>query len=257
MTIYIDLVIFINFMFDFDLLLSLNMLLKRRTKIWKIVIGSLIGSLSLLTLFLNLNSLMLFIFKFLISVVMILVTFKNNSRQEFIDNMVYLYLLSIILGGTLYLLNDHFSYKSSGLIFINKDYNINLIIILIITPLLLIGYNIQLKKFQLNYSKYYKLDILLSGKIINLTAFLDTGNKLIDPITKKPIIIINQNVLSDNYHYFFVPYTTINGSSILKCIKPDYIVIDNKVIKNVLVGISEQPIKIPGVDCILNERIFV
>ena len=258
MTIYIDLIIFINLMFDFNLLLALNLLLKRRKKLKRIFLGSLIGSLSTFLLFISLNNFTLFLFKILISIIMIFATFGKTDLKTFKDNLTYLYLLSVILGGSIYLLNNHFGYKNLGLIFISNDYSLNLIIILIITPILLSIYVYELKRLKSNYSKYYQVDILLNGNVFKLTAFLDTGNKLKDPITNKPIILVEQNEIPlENSPFIYVPYNALNTHKLLKCIKPDYIVLDNKIIKNVLIGISENKFNIPGITCILNERILL
>lgn len=258
MTIYIDLVLFINFAIDFNLLIALNLLLKRRKKIKRIVLGSLFGSLSIFLLFLSLNSLTLFLFKIIISIFMILITFGYKDFQTFKDNLTYLYILSIILGGGLYLINNQLGYKNSGLLFISEDYSINLILILILTPTLLYYYVKESKKLKLNYSKYYQVDIILESSLINLTAFLDTGNKLICPITKKPIILVEKNLIKEpNLKIMYVPYNSLNNHNILKCIKPKYILINGEKVKNVLIGLSEDKFNIPGVNCILNERVLL
>ena len=250
MTIYIDLVIFINFLIDFNLLLALNILLKRRKKIKNILIGSFLGSLSIFILFVPLNSFTLFIFKIVVSILMILVTFGYKNFDTFKDNLTYLYVLSIILGGGLYLINNQLNYKNSGLTFITNDYSINLILILILTPTLLFLYIKEMKKIKLNYSKYYQIDIVFDSGLIKLTAFLDTGNKLVCPITKKPIILVEKKII-------YVPYSSLNNHNLLKCIKPKYIIIENKKIKNVLIGLSEEKFQIPGINCILNERVII
>lgn len=258
MTIYIDLVLFINFMFDFNLLLALNVLLKRQRKIRWITLGALFGSLSVFLLFFRLNSLTLFLIKFIIASLMILITFGYKNFQSFKDNLIYLYILSIILGGGLYLINDHFGYKSSGFIFISEDYSINLILIIILTPTLLFLYIKELKKIKLNYSKYYKVDIVLDDSIINLTAFLDTGNKLTCPITNKPVILVEKDLIKmNNPKVLYVPYNSLNNHNLLKCIKPKYILVEGKKIDKVLIGLSEDKFNIPGINCILNERILL
>ena len=63
MKIYLDVIIFINFFFDFVLLFGVNYLLKLRKSLIRLVIGSIIGGLSILSLFISLNSFSLFILK--------------------------------------------------------------------------------------------------------------------------------------------------------------------------------------------------
>lgn len=257
MTIYIDLVLFINFFIDFDLLLSLNILLKRNVKIKRVIFGALVGSISIFILFISINSLTLFFFKLIISILMIIITFGYKNISTFKDNLGYLYILSTILGGGLYLINNQLGYKNLGLIFISNDYKINLILILFLTPSLLIIYIKETKKLKLNYSKYYDICIKLKDSTVRLTAFLDTGNKLSCPITNKPIILVEKEYIKSNSKIIYVPYKSLNNNGLLKCIKPEYIIIEDKIIKNVLIGISEDKFNIPGINCILNERVLL
>jgi len=51
MKIYIDYVFFVNFLFDFILLMGISALLKRNVKFFKILLGSFLGGLSIIILF--------------------------------------------------------------------------------------------------------------------------------------------------------------------------------------------------------------
>ncbi|MBR3049325.1 MAG: sigma-E processing peptidase SpoIIGA [Bacilli bacterium] len=63
MKVYIDLVFFINFFFDFIIIYGTKYILKLHTKLYRIIMGSFIGSLSILLLFISLNNISLFILK--------------------------------------------------------------------------------------------------------------------------------------------------------------------------------------------------
>ena len=89
--IYLDLVMILNFFLDFILLLTVSLILKRNIKITKIIIGAFIGGLSIIFLFLNINSLILFIFKLIISILMVLITFGFRSIKYTLINLLYLY----------------------------------------------------------------------------------------------------------------------------------------------------------------------
>ena len=60
--VYIDVVILINFMFDFALLGIVDLLLKRQTKISRLLLGAVVGETSLIILFYK--SILLFLFVF-------------------------------------------------------------------------------------------------------------------------------------------------------------------------------------------------
>ncbi|MBQ6687574.1 MAG: sigma-E processing peptidase SpoIIGA [Bacilli bacterium] len=260
MTVYLDLVLFLNFAFDFLLLLAVNIVLKRNVKLRRILLGSIIGSLSILFLFIKLNSFALFLLKMIISIIMSLVTFKYKSLKYTFNNLLYLYMISTILGGFLYLLNIEFSYKQEGLVFYFKGLSINFIILLLVAPIIIYIYIRQTKSLKNNYSCYYKIEIIFkNNQSITLNAFLDTGNKLKDPITKKGIILINKEVIKGKYNIrspMYVPYNSLNNHGLLKCFAPKYIVIENKIYTNFLVGLSDNKINIDGVDCLLNYKLM-
>ena len=99
---YLDVIMIINFFFDFLLLLGVSLLLKRRTKLNRIILSSFFGGLSIIFLFLKINSIELFIFKILISIIMILIAFGYKNIKYTLINLLYLYIISIFLGGGLY-----------------------------------------------------------------------------------------------------------------------------------------------------------
>ena len=261
MTVYLDLVFFINFFFDSILLFSVALILKRQTNLKKILLGSLFGTVSIFCLFIRLSSISLFLIKFLIALIMVIITFNYKDIRYTFKNIFYLYTVSIILGGFLYLLNIEFNYKHDGIIFYNKGLSANFYLFLMTSPLIIYLYIKQIKDIRNNYSNYYNIDIYLkSGKVIEATAFLDTGNKLTDPYKRRPIILLNKELLSpvtlDN-NYLLVPYDTLNNHGLLKCLVPDKIFIQGVGYKkNFLVGISNEKIKMDGIDCILHDKLI-
>ena len=259
MTIYIDLIILLNFFLDFLLLMTVSLILKRNTKLIRIIIGAFIGGLSIVSLFINMSSLSLFILKFIISVFMCLISFSYKNIKYTLNNILYLYFVSIILGGFLYFINDSVSYKNVGLIFFHNGLSINIIIIIVASPIILFLYYKQAVKQKEELNKKYIVDItFLNNKKLELTGFLDTGNNLYDPYKKRPIIVINKSILG-NYkpNLILVPCITVNKESMLSCFKIKEIIINGKKIEEeVLIGISDNNFNIEGVDLLLHKKII-
>ena len=136
MKVYVDLVFFINFMYDLLLLISVGLERKIFPKFYRFLLGSLVGALSMFFLFFSFSSLVLFLFKFLISILMLLATFSYRNKNFLYQNIKSLYGSSIILGGLMYFLNVQSSYRQEGLIFFLVCTSINLIIIIIASPIL-------------------------------------------------------------------------------------------------------------------------
>lgn len=254
MKIYVDAILLLNFGFDFLLLLATSYLLKRNIPIHKIIIGALFGSLSILFLFLTISSFSLFVFKIVISVGMILITFSFKNIHYFFKNIIYLYFNSMILGGFLYLLNIQFSYKQVGLIFYHNGLSVNFLLLIFSSPIMIYFYVRQLKHLRLYQKNYYKVSFTLK-KTYQLNGFVDTGNRIKSIYFGKGIHLLNKNIFQEEVPYFYEPITTVNGTSMIKCFRVNQIMIDNKVIRDVIFGISEEYFKL-DVDVILNSTIW-
>ncbi len=261
MKIYIDLVLLLNFGFDLILIFSVAILLRRQTSLKRLVLSALIGSITIFSMFVKLGSLWLFLIKILISIFMVLVAFGFRDIRTFSRNLFYLYTSSILLGGFLYFLNLQFSYQNEGLVFYFNGLSVNVIVLIIFSPLILYCYVKQGLHLKNHYHHYYHIDIYLkSGEVIATTAFLDTGNHLVDPYKKRPIILINKGMVNidyDSQSIILVPYDALNYHGLLKCVIPDKIFIQGVGFReNFLIGITEEKIMLDGVDCIIGGNLL-
>lgn len=245
MKVYIDVLLLVNFFFDFLLLLGVKILLKRKTSFIRIILSSLFGEVTCIFLFLPLSNISLLLSKLLISILIIVIAFKYQDLAYFKKNIFYFYLLSIILGGGVYFLKITITSE--------KDFFMNLVILLIIAPYLLYSYIKENKDYKRSYSLRHTLDIYLDGKVYTYTAYLDTGNKLVDCYKKRPIILVYDDTLEFSYETsILVPYKTLDNEGILKCKSPDKILLDKKeIIEDVLIGKSKEKFNIEGIDVIL------
>jgi len=254
MKIYLDLVFLINFMFDLLLLVTVKIVLKRNIKWYRLLIGGVVGSLSIFFLFINLNSISLFLLKIFISCIMIISTFGFKNINYFFKNLVHLYFISIILGGFLYYLNLEFSYKNIGLIFFHNGFSINFILLIVLSPIILYFYIKQDRELKLINNYHYTVKLFYKNKVFFYQAYLDTGNKLYDPYFHKPIIILYDKTFPKIDKTFYVPYHTVDNSGVLECFKVDKIILDNnKVINKPVVALSKEELKMNEVEMLLHK----
>ena len=54
----------------------------------------------------------------------------------------------------------------------------------------------------------------------------------------------------------YVPYNTIGSHGLLTCIKPKELFINNQKLDNYLVGLSDNSLKLNGIDCLLNYQVW-
>lgn len=240
MKIYIDLFFLFNIIMDLIIILGVSIILKRKTSYSRIFISSLIGGLSSLLLFTSFNKLLIEI----ISVaVMVIISFGYKGIRYLFKNIFYMYILSILLGGLIYL----FNIKVTTSIFFTY------LIIIVISILVMILYIKETRHMKNIYNNCYRVDIYFKdNESISLTGFIDTGNNLYDPYKKRPIILVSSKYKRDG-KFILVPYRTASGNGLLKCIKPYNILIEGVSYRNVLIAFLDSPILIDGVDVILHK----
>lgn len=241
---YIDLFFIFNFIIDFIITLSVSIILKRKSSYIRMILSSLLGGFSSLLLFTSLNKILIEIISI---VLMVVISFGYKGIRYVIKNILYMYILSTLLGGIIYL----FNIKVSNNVFLSY------LIIIIIAIEVMVLYIKENKKMKNIYNNYYKVDIYFkSNDKLSLIGFIDTGNNLYDPYKKRPIILISNKYYRDD-NFILVPYHTLSGNGLLKCIKPDIIFIEGIGYKgNVLVGFSDSPNLIDGIDVILHKDVM-
>ena len=175
------------------------------------------------------------LFKIIICLLMIYISFGFNDYKNFIINIFYFNILNFFLGGLL------FYFKSSGLL----KYRFYLLLsLLIMNSFKHYAYNLR-KQLRLKY----KVSIYLNnGKILYLDGYMDSANTLTEPYTNRKVIIINKEV---DENYYLIPYKTIDNYSLMKCFNPKKVYIDGLGERNdVSVGVVSK--KFNGYRCLLN-----
>lgn len=195
-------------------------------------------------LFTSINRLLL---ELIAIILMVIIAFKYKNIRYFLTNILYTYILSILLGGLIYLFNSK----------VTLNIYLNYLVIIILSIEVMTLYIKESKKIKNTYNNYYKVDIYFKDKEkISLIGFLDTGNNLYDPYKKRPIILVDKKYQKED-KFILVPYHTINGEGLLKCIKPEKVYIEKIGYKtNLLVAFSSSPSTINGVEVLLHKDLM-
>ena len=247
MTVYIEVIFLINLIFDFCLLATTDLLLKRHASFKRIFLGALLGEISMVTLFVSLSIFWMFVFKIGLSVIMCLSAFKYRDFKYTFYNVLYLYLVGIILGGFVYYLFNEFQ--------INREYSFKYLLILFLSPIVLIIYYKLTMRFKNNYNNRHQLIFKYGSETFEGIGFLDSGNKLVSPISGKPIILVEKEYITlHKLKIIPVPYNALNHHGIVNCFKPDLVLVDGRETQNVLIGISEVKFNIDGCNALLNSK---
>ena len=148
MKIYIEVILMINFLLDFNILYSVNKLLKRNSSIKQIMLAALFGNITLIFLFINISNIILFLIKIILAIIMSIIAYDYKSFKYTLNNVTYIYMVSTIFGGVLYFLKDN----------LNNDL-FYVILILLLSPIITLEIIKYFNKIKNNYKYYYKIKI--------------------------------------------------------------------------------------------------
>ena len=237
--IYLDEVFLLNFIIDYILLSTCQMILKINTRRIRIVLSSIFGELSMISLFIDMNNIILVISKIVLCILMILIAFGYNDIKTLIKYCIYYFILNFFLGGFLYY------FKSQGIV--SYKY------ILFFIPIIMNIYKYYSNDLKNIFAYKYKVTVYLNnGKTLYLNGFMDTGNSLIEPYNNRKVIITNK-IIGDNY--YLVPYKTIDNSSLIRCFNPKKVYIDGLGERDdISIGIINK--RFIGYNCLLNYKLL-
>lgn len=249
--VYIELLLLEELIYNYVIILIVSIILNRITNLKRIFTSSIIGSLSIITLFYNIPNIIIMFVSLISSFLMSIIAFSYKDIIYTIKNIFYMYISTIFIAGFIYLINTNVFYNTNNYLF-------KVIMLILLAPVITYIYIKSISKLKNTYSNYYKIDIYIDeDNTITVNSFLDTGNKLIDPYKYRPIILVKKSLIKNKQNKtLLVPYKTVNSESLLKCIIPKKIYIHNiGYRKKLLIGLVDE-ISIEGADCILHQNLL-
>ena len=201
MTIYLDIIFLENLCMNYIILFATCYIMRIETKIWKILISSLIGGLYAVILYMNVLPIYSnIITKIILSIVMVYVSTHPKTPKETIKQLMVFYLISFTFGGCafslLYIVKPQNILMKNG-VYIGT-YPIKVAIIGALVGFILTYLAFKLIKGKItNKNVIYEVTIFFKDKQENVTAMLDTGNLLKDPISQMPVILVQKDKLSN------------------------------------------------------------
>jgi len=204
--IYLDIVILENIVINYLILLVTSRFSKNRTSSLRLFLGSVAGTayLVLMILLPDTQVYATLFSKFLLSVAMVAMAFNFRKISAFMKTLALFYATTFIFAGAAF-----------ALMFFSKDWGI-VRNGLLITPLtfidaklteLLLAVAVALIIFRVVWdtvqSKFVKekllvdISIAVENKSIELSALVDTGNSLHDPLTNLPVVVVEFSAIRD------------------------------------------------------------
>ena len=271
MVVYVDIILIENLIMNYAILYTTFFIKKIKVSKIRILISAIIGAIYTIIIFVpKIGKFNNIISKILLSCAMIRVIHKERRLKKFIELLLMFYLTSFTIGGFAFAI----SFLKHGQIY---NYNNSLIIEFpVVSSIVALFIGIFLIKNVFKNIKnlikkddiFYQLEIYIEKKKSSITAILDTGNLIKDPITKTPVVIVTKNsiknILPQELLYnietilggdclgklnnekiakriTIIPYTSLgNENGMILGVKPDKIKIEGKVIRNVVIGVYDK-----------------
>ena len=266
MTVYLDVILIENVLMNYIILFGVGQILKIKMKNVRLIISSTLGAIYAVISYIGIIPIYSNIFmKILLSLMIVYIAFIPNTVKTMLKTLLLFYLISFVTGGCafalLYIVSpNNVAFRNGVLV---GTYPMKITLIAGAVGFLIIQYSFAINKKMLKHKDLLcDLKIKICGKTIQTKAFLDSGNSLKEPITGKPVIIIEKRELSkiidlnkienfeggdENLHISIIPFKSIgNQNGIMLGIKSEYVKIkfEDEILqrKNVILGICEKRI---------------
>jgi len=286
MVIYIDVLLALNLFVNYFLLLSVTKLLHTNVRRLRILLGAIIGTTFSLLIFLpDLGFIITFIVKLILGIFLTVITFGFKRKQLFIKMLICFWGANFLFGGTMLLIWITF-YPN------NMFYN-NGVIYMGISPIVLIlgslssycvvcAINFIFSK-KIPKERLCKIHINAYGNETSLSALIDSGNNLIDPLSGLSVIACEFSAIAKLlpetlYPYFadpisnsdllevpyknqvrIIPFHTVGSSGLLGAFLPDSCsVYVNGIEKEIetLIGVTTNRLSDGEFTAIIGEQVF-
>ncbi|ALC91067.1 peptidase [Bacillus sp. FJAT-18017] len=198
MTVYLDVIWALNFLFDCLLLSLAALIIKCRVSMWRLAAGGLLGSLIILLHFTSIGYYATHpLTKFAFSILMVLATFGYRQLKFFFSALLALYFSTFLIGGAL--MGAHYYFQtaegaaseflasaSAGL-----GDPVSWLFIVLGFPIAWhfsknrIG-NIEMAKIK--YDQLVTVEITINEQCYHFSGLVDSGNQLYDPLSRLPVM---------------------------------------------------------------------
>lgn len=205
--IYIDVLFTVNLIINYILLCSCCVFSNLKKNRYRMLLGSFVGAAyAVLVFFPDFSLLYSMLSKLLISMLIVAASFPFYTVRSYIKALMIFYMVSFGFGGCV-LGVFYFSDVGAklGAVYSNGVLYFNLPWTILASAGLL--FYIAVKLFSYFSNKTYrsrslkkKLYLSFGDKTAELTALLDTGNSLIDPITLSPVIIAEYKLIKNLFN---------------------------------------------------------
>lgn len=230
------------------MLLAVKTISRMDTTRTRILLGSIVGGVSSLLLFLENLGIIMTLLKVALAVIMSMITFGIKPVKRLIKATFWLFAICFVFGGIMFAIYmfteiDIMLY-SNGIIYFDID--ITFLVICSVIAYVVITLISKLTDKKAPKSKEYYIKIQTDIKTISCQSLMDTGNNLREPFSNYPVIMMDKTIFSDlfdaNDKMRLIPVSTVSGETLLKAYRPKSIEIGDYKTDKVYIAESLVPL---------------
>lgn len=210
MTIYLDIILLENMCMNYIILFATGLILKVKVKQIRIILSSLLGGIYAILSFAQILEIYSnFIFKIMISILMIYIAFDSKSVKQLLKQILLFYLVSFAFGGCafclLYFIKPQDILMRNGVL--TGTYPLKIALLGGIVGFVIVNIAFKIVKGRISKNDMFcDVEIFFKGESTKIHAMIDTGNMLKDPISGTPVIVVEKQKLEK-----IIPITIINN----------------------------------------------
>lgn len=249
--VYVDVYFCFNFLMDFFILYLMRLLLKEGRWWGKDCIAALIGAIyATIILIIGKGGFVESIFTYFVTpMAMSAISANIKTIKILLKRTGIIYFLTFIISG---IINAIYYGSLTGRILLEKTVELQLgkiSIWLIITVIIMcisvakIAWN-SFKNNLKSYENLYSVSVVIGNKTVTAKGLRDTGNQLVEPITRKPVFIIEHDLLrgieQKALKPVFIPFNSVGKEhGLMEGFVGDVINIEGLCIEKPIIGIHK------------------
>lgn len=203
MDIYLDVLILENIVMNYLILWTTGKILKTRTSNSRLFIGALLGALYAAFVIVKPGLRIYFTATatFILSLAMVAVTFSPEKLGDFIKTLSVFYLSTFVFAGAtfaFFYINNEGTLIQNGLLYVFWDSKWTTMVISILASIIILRVFFEVIQQRFVKEKLIThLKVIFDSKEVNISALIDTGNSLQDPITSMPVIVVEFSAIKE------------------------------------------------------------
>ncbi|HHW49680.1 MAG TPA: sigma-E processing peptidase SpoIIGA [Clostridiaceae bacterium] len=279
MEVFLDIIILENIVMNYLILLTTSKFIRSKVSNFRLLVGAIIGAayVVLMVVLPGIKALYTVFARILLSCVIVAVAFSPKKFNSFFKTLAIFYVCTFIFAGAAFAFlyfNQNGGFIRNGIIYVFWRSKWTVLFLSIVMGAIIVRIFWDILQYRLVKEKLLnQLKIAFENKAIELSALVDTGNSLHDPLTNMPVVVVEfdaiKEILPADIRSIFnesrendlvtitgiisssqwfsrfrlIPYTSLGKENgMLIGFKPDYIEIsdsneERKGISDVIIGI--------------------